>query len=173
MRQRELSSLWTPRVVFAGVFLACVLLLAFALYLQHVLSLEPCPMCILQRFAFIAIAAVALVAAIHGPRASGVVVYSTLVVLLAMAGGGVAIRHAWLQRFPTPSSSCGADLDYLLDTFPLSKALPAIFAGTGACDKVEWRLLGLSIPEWTLVWFVILAAVGIWAALRVRGPKAG
>jgi disulfide bond formation protein DsbB len=164
---------WTPRGVFASVFAACAGLIAFALYLQHALALEPCPMCILQRYAFIAIAMVALVAAIQNPRGIALTAYGGLIVLIAAAGGGVAIRHSWLQHFPVPSLSCGADLGYLLNTFPLARALPTIFEGTGECSKVDWRLLGLSIPEWALVWFVILAAVAVLAVIRMRSPRAG
>jgi disulfide bond formation protein DsbB len=169
---REAFSRWTPRGVFASLFAVCVALIAFALYLQHAQALEPCPMCILQRYAFIAIAIVALVAAIQNPYGVALTVYGGLVVLFAAAGGGVAIRHSWLQHFPAPSFSCGADLGYLLNTFPLARALPAIFEGTGECSKVDWRLLGLSIPEWALVWFVILAAVAIYAVIRMRSAAA-
>ncbi len=168
MSQFQSSSLWTPRTVYAAVFVVCTALIAFALYLQHAQALEPCPMCILQRYAFIAIAAVALIAAIHNPRGAGLVAYSGVVVLFALIGGGIAARHSWLQHFPVKSFSCGADLGYLLNTFPLAKSLPAIFSGTGECSKVEWRLLALSIPEWALVWFVIFAAVAVVAAMKLR-----
>lgn len=168
MNPRNGSIIWTPRVVFAGVFLVCTALIGFALYLQHALALEPCPMCVLQRYAFIAIAGVALIAAVHNPRGIALVAYGVLVVLLALTGGGIAARHSWLQHFPVKSFSCGADLGYLLNTFPLAKALPTIFSGTGECSKVEWRLLGLSIPEWALVWFVIIAAIAVLATVKLR-----
>lgn len=161
-----------PRLVFGAVFAASVVLLAFALYLQHVQVLEPCPMCILQRYAFIGIAALALIAALHASRGPMLKVYAGLIGLAAVAGAGVAARHAWLQRFPVETYSCGADLGYLLDTLPLSRALPAIFAGTGECSEVQWRLLGLSIPEWALVWFVIFAAVAVVVLLRTRTTQA-
>ncbi len=154
----------TPRVVFAAMSAVCTALVGFGLYLQEYKGIDPCPMCILQRYAFIAIAIVALVAAIHGPRQLALKCYGALVALLAVAGGGVAIRHSWLQHFPPAKETCGADLDFLIDTFPLSQALPKIFAGTGSCSKVDWKLLGLSIPEWALVWYVIFAAVAIWIA---------
>ena len=121
-------------------------------------------MCILQRLAFAAVGAVALVGAIHGPRAMAAKVYTGVLVLFAMAGAGTSMRHSFLQRFPNPSSSCGAELEFLIENFPLSQALPKIFAGTGECSKVQWRFLALSIPEWALVWFVILAAAAVWIA---------
>jgi len=165
------ATLLTPRVVFAGVFAACAALIGFALYLQHVEVLEPCPMCILQRYAFIAIAGVALVGALHGPRGPMLYLYGGLALLFAVAGGGVALRHSWLQRFPVESFSCGADLDYLLNTLPFAQALPAIFAGTGECSKVAWRFLGFSIPEWAFVWFVLFAAAALALMWRAQNPR--
>jgi disulfide bond formation protein DsbB len=156
----------TPRLVFAAIFLACAGLISFALYLQEEVGLEPCPMCILQRYAFIALGVVALAGALHGPRGFGVRVYALLVAVFGLAGAGIAIRHSYLQRFPSESVSCGADLDFLINTFPLAQSLPKIFAGTGECAKVHWRLLGLSIPEWALVWFLIFTVTALWLAVR-------
>ena len=155
------------RFVFAAVFIACVSLTGFGLVLQHVTELEPCPMCILQRYAFVSIAMVALIAAIHGPVGIGVKVYSFLIGALAVAGGSVSVRQSLLQRFPAPEpANCMAgDLDFLLGNFPLAQALPKIFAGTGDCAKVEWSLLGLSIAEWALVWFLLFVATAAWLAV--------
>src|SRR5881396_992508 len=102
-----------PRWVFAAIFAVCAAMIGYALFLQEYQGLEPCPMCILQRYAFVAIAVVALVAAIHGP----------LVALFAIAGAGVAMRHSWLQHFPPAMETCGTDLEFLINTFPLSQAL--------------------------------------------------
>lgn len=164
----QTGGFWTPRTVYAGIFVVCAGLIGLALYLQHGQGLEPCPMCILQRYAFIAIGAVALIAAIHGPRGAALVAYSALTVLFAVAGGAIAAWHTWLQYFPPKTLSCGTDLWYLLDTFPLAKSLPTIFQGTGDCGKVQWRMLGLSIPEWALVWFVIITVLAIWTAAKRR-----
>ena len=154
----------TPRVVFAAMFAVCAALVGFALYLQEYKGLEPCPMCILQRYAFVAIAAIALAAAIHGPQRLALKAYGALIALFAIAGAGVAIRHSWLQHYPPATETCGTDLEFLLNTFPLSQALPKIFAGSGSCSKVDWTMLALSIPEWALVWYVIFAALAVWIA---------
>ena len=154
------------RAAFAAVFLACAGLIGIAMYMQQELGLEPCPMCILQRYAFAAIGLVALAAAIHGPGVVATRVYAALVVLFAIAGGATSMRHSYLQRFPSDSQSCGADLEFLVNNFSLAQAFPKIFAGTGECAKVQWRMLGLSIPEWAFVWFLLLAAFALWLALR-------
>jgi len=158
----------TSRPAFAAIFVACALLLGIALYLQEEVGLEPCPMCILQRYAFTVVGIVALVGAIHGPRGVPLKVYGALLVLLAIAGGGVAARQSYIQHYPPVVSSCGTDLEFLVNTFPISQALPKIFAGSGDCSAVHWRLLGLSIAEWALVWFVLIVVFTAWFAFRRR-----
>ena len=153
------------RLLFAAIFVASTAMVLTAIfYFQEELGLEPCPMCILSRYAFITIAAVALAGAIHGPRRLALKVYGSVVALLAFAGLGVSLRHSFLQHFPPKTESCGADLDFLLNTLPLGQALPKIFAGTGSCSKVDWRFLGLSIPEWAGLWFLAFALVCLWLA---------
>ena len=162
----------SSRQLFAALFLACAGLMGFGLYLQHGLALEPCPLCILQRYAFIATGAIALVAALHGPGRTGMAVYGTLIALAAGAGGAVAGRQVWLQHNPRPALDCGPDLGYMLDSFPLSQVLPMIFKGEGDCGKVVWQFLGLSIPEWALLWFVLLATVGLFLLAAGMRPSA-
>ena len=161
------------RAIFAFIAAACAALIATAIwYMQDYLGLDPCPMCVLSRFAFIAIGVIALIAAIHGPRGPWLKVYGSLIALFAAAGIGVSIRHSYLQHFPPQMETCGTDLEFLLNALPLSQALPKIFAGTGSCSKVAWKFLGLSIPEWALVWFAIFAALAIWMAFfRGRAAK--
>lgn len=154
-----------PRLIHSGIFLICTGLIGFAIYLQHVEGLEPCPMCILQRYAFIAVGVIALVAALHNPRGWARWIYGVLLILAAGFGGGVAARHAWLEHNPPNIFDCGADLGYLVDSFPLAEALPMIFRGSGDCTKVLWRFLGLSIAEWALVWFVIFIVAALVATI--------
>lgn len=159
------------RITFAAIALTCAALVAYGiLYMQEELGLDPCPMCILSRYTFIAIGVVSFVAALHGPRRWGIKVYAGLVMLLSAAGIGVSIRHSWLQHNPPKIESCGTDLEFLLNNLPLTQAFPKIFAGTGSCSKVDWRFLGLSIPEWAGVWFAIFFLAMLWLAF-VRRPK--
>lgn len=158
-----------PRIIYLGIFLVCAGLVGFALHLQHTQNLEPCPLCILQRYAFIALGIVALVAFLHNPTGKGKRVYGALLLLFSLTGAGVAGRHVWLQHQPPGmAADCGPGLDYMLETFPLTSALPMIFKGSGDCAEVAWRFLGLSIPEWALVWFVILAVA---ASFALRGHQ--
>jgi protein dithiol:quinone oxidoreductase len=149
------------RLIYLAIFLACAGLMGFGLYLQHVENLEPCPLCILQRYAFIATGLVALIAATHGPGRLGRWLYSVLIVAAAGSGAIVAGRQSWLQHYPPKVLDCGPDLAYMIDSFPIAQVLPKVFKGEGDCAKVAWKFLGLSIPEWALVWFIIGAVLAL------------
>lgn len=156
-----------PRAVFAAIFALCAAFILLAIfYFQDQLGLEPCPMCILSRYTFIAIGAIALVAALHGPRGKALKAYASLIALLGVVGIGISARHSYLQHFPPKFESCGTDLEFLLNTLPMSQALPRIFAGTGSCSAVDWKFLGLSIPEWAGVWFLAFGIAAMWLAFR-------
>lgn len=154
-------------------FAACAAMMAYALYAQHGLGLEPCPLCILQRFAVIAVGVAFLAGAVHAPRHFGRRVYAGLALLAATAGAGVAGHHVWLQSLPADQvPACGPGFDYMIDAFPLSQALRMIFAGSGECAEVDWTLFGLSMPVWTLIGFIGLALWAIWTGLRRTPARA-
>jgi len=151
---------------FTG-FVCCAGLMGFALYAQHVLLLDPCPLCVLQRVAVISIGAVFLVAALHGSSGWGSRVYAALLALSAIGGTGVAAWHVRLQNLP-PSEvpSCGPGLDYMLENFPLGDALKMVFQGSGECADVVWSFLGLSMPAWVVIAVGGLGIAGVWNNLR-------
>jgi disulfide bond formation protein DsbB len=160
----------TQRALFAAGFVLCAGLMLAALYLQHSLDLEPCPLCIFQRIFVIALGLVSLVAAIHDPQAVGRRVYAVLVLLFASLGVAVAGRHVWLQHLPADRvPECGPGLEYMLNAFPLAETLQLVFRGSGECAEVQWTFLGFSIPEWTLAIFIGLTIVGLYL-LIVRRP---
>jgi protein dithiol:quinone oxidoreductase len=153
-------------------FLACAGLLAFAYYLQYFQNQDPCPLCILQRVAFLDMMIVFAVAAVHGPKRRGAVVYSGLLFVMAAMGAGIAGRQVWLQHLPPDKvPACGPGLEYMLERFPLGEALRKIFAGSGECAEAGWRFLGLTIAEWSLLWLVLLGALAIYAAIRARRAR--
>lgn len=145
---------------------ACVGMLAFGMYLQHVVGLEPCPMCIVQRYALILIAACAIFCWASGLKASKnqgasklQTVWAGLAVLFAAGGAFVAARQSFLQWYPPEVVSCGRDFYGMVETFPLKRAIPMIFKGGGDCSKVDWTFLGGSIANWSFVAFVAMATV--------------
>jgi len=155
-----------PRLGYALGFVVCAGLLGFALYLQYYDYQDPCPLCILQRIAFMALAAIFLVAALHGPGRTGAIVYGGMLFLVAGIGAAIATRHVWLQNLPKDRiPECGPGLEYMLKKLPLTQALEKILKGSGECAEVGWKFLGLSIAGWSLVWFVLLGALAVYLAL--------
>lgn len=149
------SRLPRPRVLYLAVAVLCALLVGVALYLQFHEQLEPCPLCILQRYAYVLVGALALMAALM-PALLGRML-AALGALVAAAGAGVGGWHVWLQLHPPAVSACGPSLEYLVTNLPLGRALPRIFQGYGDCTAIDWTFLGLSIPAWSLLWLLALA----------------
>ncbi|HSQ04433.1 MAG TPA: disulfide bond formation protein B, partial [Burkholderiales bacterium] len=143
-----------------------------ALYLQYVEHQEPCPLCIFQRIVFLAMMAVFIIAAIHGPRSAGAIVYSGLVAVFAVIGTAIATRHVWLQHLPAEQvPACGPGLEYLLKKMPLTDVLGKVLSGSGECAEVGWTFLGLSIAGWSLVWFVVLGIYAVYVGARARAQS--
>ena len=159
------------RTGFALGAAACAALLAFGFYLQYFDNQDPCPLCLVQRGFYFGLLFVFLAGAIHGPQRRGAIAYGVLGLLLAALGAGTAGRQVWLQHLPADQvPQCGPDLYFMLDNFPLTKVLTNLLRGSGQCAEVTWRFLGLSIAEWSLVWFAIFGVLAVWAMLR-KGPR--
>jgi disulfide bond formation protein DsbB len=159
-----------PRRVWLGIALACLGMLSFGMYLQHVVGLEPCPMCIVQRYAMVLMALVALLGACVSSRIPTLMVGGA-VVLLAEGGAYVAARQSMLQWNPPEAVSCGRDFYGMIETFPLKQAIPMIFKGSGDCSKVDWTFLGGSIANWSFVAFVVIGTLALVTTLRVLRPQ--
>jgi len=157
-----------PRRAFALICLACVAMLGFGMYLQHVVGLEPCPMCVVQRYALVGVAVFAGLAGVIGRK--GLQISAALLALLAALGGAfTAARQSWLQWHPPEFVSCGRDIYGMIETFPLQRALPMIFKGSGDCSKIDWTLLGLSIANWSFIAFALFGLLLI--VLIARGLR--
>jgi disulfide bond formation protein DsbB len=151
-------------------FLACAGAMAFVvLYIQHVLGLEPCPLCVAQRVAMVATALAFLGAAVHAPRGAGAWAWSILAALAAAAGAGIAGRHVWLQNLPPDQvPACGPTLEYLMDMLPFTEVIRTVLRGDGNCAVIDWSLLGLSLPGWSLAGFVALALYALAMPVAAR-----
>ncbi|HEX7013369.1 MAG TPA: disulfide bond formation protein B [Steroidobacteraceae bacterium] len=158
------------RLANALGFVACAGLIAYALYAERVLGLTPCPLCIFQRVAVIAVGVLFLLAALHNPGRTGARVYGVLTGLAALGGVAIAARHVWIQAQPPGTvAACGADLDYLLEILPLSEVISKVLTGSGECGKVDWTLLGLTMPAWVAISLAVLAIWGV--AMNFRSDE--
>jgi disulfide bond formation protein DsbB len=158
----------TPRMVFAGLLLLAIVSMLFArVYLEAHLGLEACPLCMTQRVFVVAWGVVALAAVIHNPRDIGLRIYAGLCALCAIGGGAVAARHVWLQHLPEDQvPACGPSLEYMLETLPFTETISLVLMGDGNCAMTMWTFMGLSIPEQTLILFVVTTLICLWQMVR-------
>jgi disulfide bond formation protein DsbB len=151
--------------VLLAVAFVSIALLAVALYLQHVEEMLPCPLCVIQRYAFAGIAIICLLTA-FGKEATAKI-GAALAALVSVAGAGVAGWHMYIKANPTVS--CGIDpLETSLNTIPTAKLLPFLFQADGLCTTEYAPILGLSLPQWALVWFVVIALFLLRTALQKK-----
>ena len=143
--------------------------MGIALFMEHAMGLEPCPLCILQRVTVIVTGLVTLVAALHHPSVRGIRVYAIGAILAPVLGAALAIRQLWLQSLPKDQvPACGPGLDYLMEVLPLTEVLNMILTGDGSCAEIAWTLFGISIPGWTLVGFIGLIAINVFQIVRPK-----
>ena len=159
-----------PRRLLALTAGVCVALLAFGLYLQHVVGLEPCPMCIVQRYALMLIAIVAGLSALSARR-NILITGAGVLVVLSGFGAFVAARQSFLQWYPPEIVSCGRDFYGMIETFPLKRVVPMIFKGSGDCTAIDWTFLGGSIANWSFVSFVVIGLVSLALIARLAGQR--
>jgi len=163
----EILSNITQRKWYLFVVVCCASLLGFALYNQYVDYLDPCPLCIFQRVVFFDMGAIALLAAIHNPGRTGQKIYSWLLVINATVGALIASRHIWLQSLPADEvPECGPGLNYMLENFPIAEVFSTVLRGSGSCAEVIWSFMGMSMPMWTLAWYVGLGLLTLWVLYR-------
>ena len=167
-------SLPASRPLYLLVFIACLLIMGSAYYMELVLGLEPCPLCWIQRICFILVGLVSLAALLHNPqprpprrRALTARLYAIALLLPTLFGAAIASRQIWLQHQPPESlPSCLPSMDYMLDVLPFRDILQLIFSGTADCAAVSWTFLGLSIAEGSLLAFIGLTLFGLTQLVR-------
>ncbi len=160
---------FSPRRALALAFLLAASAMATGYYVQHVEGIEPCPLCIVQRLAFIVSGAIALLGALLGSRAVFALVFAVLADLAAAAGAGVAAWHTWLIANPPEWAQCGRGFGWMLENNSLVALIPKLFKGEGDCLTVDWTLLGLNIPQWAVLVFLgmlVLTGLAVIGAVR-------
>ena len=160
----------TRRHLLLTGFLISVLLIVYVLYTQYVLGLEPCPLCILQRVAVIALGLSFLLLALRPPqRKQSKFFASLLLMMISSAGVGIAARHVWIQNLPPDKvPGCGPGLDFMMANFPLSEVLEMVFSGSGECAEISWSFAFLSMPAWVIIWLIVLGSFGVWSIHQRR-----
>lgn len=160
------------RFIGLGVFVACAALLASAYYFEYVLYMDPCPLCIMQRIGVLLVGIAGLLGFLFARNQMASLASHVFMILSAILGLGVAGRHVWIQSLPADQvPTCGPSLEYMVETLPWAEVLSVMLRGNGNCADSYWSFLGLSMPQWVLVWFVGFLVVGIYLLITERNSK--
>jgi disulfide bond formation protein DsbB len=150
-------------------FLTCVGLMLGALYFEHFMGLNPCPLCMFQRVFVVAVGVVCLVGFFHGSGVTGHRIYAGLAALFSLSGAVIAGRQVWLQGLPADQvPACGPDLDFMLQAFPLLETISTVLSGSGECAEIQWSLLGMSMPTWMVFIFGVMCLVALQQLFKSR-----
>ncbi|MDX8399051.1 MAG: disulfide bond formation protein B [Gallionellaceae bacterium] len=166
----KILTLWrntSARYLYLSGALVVAVLFGSAMYLQYVLRQDPCPLCMIQRVIFICIGLTFFIAALHNPKRIAARIYGGIIALFALGGVAVAGRHIWIQHLPKDQvPACGPGLDFMLNNFPMADVWTELMHGSGECAQKGWTFLTLGIPEWSLVWYVLLGVFALMLAMR-------
>jgi len=152
--------LTSPAQVALLLGLACTVLVGASFFVQHILGVEPCPLCIIQRFTYLGLIAVFFAAAMARPHGRVQRALFWTAAVLTLGGLGVAGYQTHLQLFPAPLvATCGASLSYMLDTMAVTEVLVRLLHATGDCSDTSFKILGLTLAQASLVIFLTFALV--------------
>ena len=155
------------RQILLIIFLLVGSLLGYAAYSIKVLGLEACTLCITQQFFYCLIGVSSFVAFLHNPHSRASKLYSFFIALFAIAGVWISGRQVWLQGLPEDEVPlCGPPLEYIIDVFPFADVLNALFMGDGNCAEILWQFLGLSMAGWSLIFFIVIVALSLFALIK-------
>ena len=148
------------RSLLLSIALACFGLIGVALYLQIGLDMLPCPLCVIQRYLFIAIGICCLVGAYSKPKLG-----TGLALAAALGGLYTAGKHLYILA--NPGLSCGIDpVETFLNKIPTATYLPFLFRADGLCEDALAPWFGLSIPQWSFLWFALFTLALAWVLIR-------
>jgi protein dithiol:quinone oxidoreductase len=157
------------RIFYLALFVVCLSLLGFGLYLEHAQGIEPCPLCAFQRMCYIALTLISLAAVIHNPGCWQRYIYSGLTLVTSLIGTGIAGRQVWLQHLPPELvPECGPGLEYMMEVFPFAEAMKMILSGSGECAEVHWTFLSFSIAEWSLLCFSLIIILTLTMIVKLK-----
>jgi protein dithiol:quinone oxidoreductase len=154
------------RLPFTVALCVSLSLVGGGVLLAQLLSLAACPLCVIQRMLYLLLALAAGSGLVLAARPLARTIAALSMATIAAAGSGVAAYQVWIQRF-APNTTCGAEMPWW-EAFVewAGRLAPMLFQPNGLCSDPAWKLLGLSIAEWSLLSFFGLFLLGLFSLLR-------
>jgi disulfide bond formation protein DsbB len=159
------------RIVLLLIFLICTTVIGYALYLQLVINLLPCPLCIAQRIAYWLVGLTAIFAFIHNPRGLGRKIYYSFITVFSLSGLILALHHSWIIRYPE-AFQCGISAEEeFLNGLSIANWWPSMFEANGDCADVKWEFMSLTIPNWSVIFFLLILITSVYMLFTSRNQK--
>lgn len=159
------------RIVLLLIFLVCTTVIGYALYLQLVINLLPCPFCIAQRIAYWLVGLTAIFAFIHNPRGLGRKIYYSFITVFSLSGLVLALHHSWIIRYPE-AFQCGISAEEeFLNGLSIANWWPSMFEANGDCADVKWEFMSLTIPNWSVIFFLLILITSVYMLFTSRNQK--
>ena len=159
------------RIVLLLIFLICTTVIGYALYLQLVINLLPCPLCIAQRIAYWLVGLTAIFAFIHNPRGLGRKIYYSFITVFSLSGLILALHHSWIIRYPE-AFQCGISAEEeFLNGLSIANWWPSMFEANGDCADVKWEFMSLTIPNWSVIFFLLILITSVYILCTSRNQK--
>ena len=163
--------MFEKRIVSLLIFLICITVIGYALYLQLVINLLPCPLCIAQRIAYWLVGLTAIFAFIHNPRSLGRQIYYNFITVFSLIGLLLALRHSWIIRYPE-AFQCGISAEEeFLNGLSIANWWPSMFEANGDCTDVKWEFMALTIPNWSVIFFLLILITSVYILCTSRNQK--
>jgi disulfide bond formation protein DsbB len=163
-------SLACSRSLFFMAFIAGAFALGASYYLEYAVGLTPCSLCLVQRLFLTLLCVCSGAAAVHGPGRVGLGFYWLLTLGAALGGTTAAWRQVLIQSDPVLQlHHCIAAPELFMGGLPWFCALQRLFTGGAECAEISWTLFDLSIPEWSLLFFVAVSILAVYQLLRLVG----
>lgn len=163
--------MFEKRIVSLLIFLICITVIGYALYLQLVINLLPCPFCIAQRIAYWLVGLTAIFAFIHNPRDLGRKIYYSFITVFSLSGLVLALHHSWIIRYPE-AFQCGISAEEeFLNGLSIANWWPSMFEANGDCADVKWEFMSLTIPNWSVIFFLLILITSVYMLFTSRNQK--
>lgn len=161
----------SQRLIYILSLVLIVGSLAFGFYLEYFDGIMPCPLCTLQRISFGSIGILFFIGIFIHRYKLGRLFINFFALLFSGAGAALAARQIWIQYHPSSAGGeCGVSLHYMLQVLPLHEVMDRVFTGSAECSERGWHMLGLNIPEWSLVFFIAFALICLFYIIKdIRG----
>ncbi|MGE8321724.1 MAG: disulfide bond formation protein B [Pseudomonas sp.] len=155
------------RTFFLPACLAAVAVLGVSLHLENALGLVPCPLCFSQRLLLGAYALLCLAAVLQAPGSRGIRCYARATLGCSLGGALLAARHVWLQGAGGAIQVCPVPIGRVFEQ-SWGEAVRQLLLGGPDCHSLAWSFLDLTLPEWSLLAFLLLASLPLSCLLAYR-----